>query len=135
MMLFIAVSLLILYTILISSTKKISFDNVCDIINGLAFLILIQEIIYYVINPAHLATKKINFGWGISNNIAIMLLLTLPFSFYKAATRPNNSKFIFLIFTALQYIGIIFTFSRGCIFFGFIESIALIIINYKYFKR
>ncbi len=69
------------------------------------------EDIYYIIE-----NKVINVGWGISNNMAFVLSMFLPVTFYKVLNSRYYLAFLALAF--IQYTGIVFTLSRGNILFG-----------------
>lgn len=75
-----------------------------------------------------LSKDAINLGWGISNNIASLLLLTMPFSAYLS----TKSKVWYLYVAAffIQLVAIVLTLSRGCVLFAFFGTPACLIYAY-----
>ena len=134
MMLAINTILLFVYTLFISKVKDVDFNLTSSIINTLSLIIISQVFIYYIFNPLNISTKTLNLGYGISNNIALLLLLTMPYSFYKATTYSNYKRYLYLIYTGIQYLVILISYSKGCIAIGFIGLLIMIILGFKYFK-
>jgi hypothetical protein len=65
-----------------------SFINLARIITYLGIFILLQMITYYVIQENvidSLLSKGIKVGWGVTNNIGLILLFT--FSFYSISSN------------------------------------------------
>lgn len=60
--------------------------------------------------------KELQLGWGGSNNVAPMLSLTLPASFYYAIKKKGYG-FLFVILAIFQYMLILSTSCRGTILF------------------
>lgn len=93
-------------------------------------LITIQIIIYYIrlnVPPTEWAGVNVDLGWGISNNIATLLVLTAPLAFYFAADKKY--VFCYLACGIFQYIGLFLTFSRGGILFGVIVMLAVVVFS------
>lgn len=63
----------------------------------------------------------IHLGWGIDNNVATLLLLTAPFTFYLA-TKEQKLTWLYTFFGLLQYAVIVLTFSRGGILFAILTA-------------
>ena len=57
---------------------------------------------------------QINLGWGISNNIGSILLLTVAMTFYLAV-KDDKYVILYTILAYLQYISVFFSMSRGSI--------------------
>ncbi len=53
-----------------------------------------------------------NVGWGISNQVAIMLLFLLPFSAYHAIHYPKT-RLLSLLYVVIQSLALVLTLSRG----------------------
>ena len=62
-----------------------------------------------------LLSKGVAVGWGISNNIGLILLFTIPFTFYLAITNKTGKTMAYTFISFCQMITIIFTYSRGSI--------------------
>lgn len=61
-------------------------------------------------------------GWGISNNIAAMIVLTIPFAFYLACTKKNSA--LYLSIASFFMVGTILTLSRASFLVGIVIYIA-----------
>ena len=57
---------------------------------------------------------QINVGWGISNNIGAILLLTVAMTFYLAV-KDEKLTILYIALAYLQYVAIYFSMSRGSI--------------------
>ena len=82
----------------------------------LGFAVLFEIAVWYIradVPPAEWGQQYRNFGWGIENNAATILSLSAPMCFYLA-TRYRNGG-IYALCGVAQYVGIILTYSRGCI--------------------
>lgn len=94
-------------------------DTVLNSFIAVAVILLLQIMVYYLRQDdvlQSLIRKSITAGWGISNNIAFVLSMLLPVIFYKAL---SSKIFIpFLVLACLDFLGIIFTMSRGNIIIG-----------------
>lgn len=81
-----------------------------------AISLLFEEIMVYATTEnLLLANGAINrtifkMGWGMYNNLSCLMLLCLPFPLYLAANKKFG--FLYLIFSLIFAIGIIFTLSR-----------------------
>ncbi|MDD4002794.1 MAG: O-antigen ligase family protein, partial [Clostridia bacterium] len=97
-----------------------------------AIVSLLQILIFYIRAEDFMYAvthKTLNLGWGISNNVAVVLSMFLPITFY----RILKSKYylLYIVFAFAQLIGILFTLSRGNILFSaaaFVAFFALLII-------
>lgn len=99
---------------------------------AVTIILLLQIAIYYISADDFFITinyKTLNVGWGISNNIAFVLSMLLPVTFFMAIT--TKSKVFFIVLAFLQYIGILFTLSRGNIIFGGLAFAVFFIIALK----
>lgn len=122
------------YSFFVSTGKKEDFKTISTVINCLAILLIFQEITYFIIHP-DFSIKALNVGWGISNNIALILLFTLPFSLYMAIKEKSRIRYAYLLFIIVEFILIILTYSRGGIIISIFEVITLFIIGFLAFKK
>ncbi len=126
--------IIVLYIFMISSSKKKSFSEISLIFTCLGVLLSLQTITFFIFSndlSYHLAYKQLDVGWGISNNIALILLMTAPFTVYLIFTKNKTQSIIFSILAFLQIFSLIFTFSRGAILALFIEIIIFMIMAIK----
>ncbi|MEG1986287.1 MAG: O-antigen ligase family protein [Clostridia bacterium] len=92
-------------------------EYLCSFLLVLGFLMTIQTFSYYIMTDDALLAmraKSIHLGWGCSNNIGSILCFTIPACAYYA-TKGGFKCLLAIIFTALQTIALILTFSRGAI--------------------
>lgn len=122
------------YSFFVSTGKKEDFKTISTIMNCLAILLIFQEITYFIIHP-NFSIKALNVGWGISNNIALILLFTLPFSLYMAIMEKGKIRYAYQLFIFIEFILIILTYSRGGIIISLFEIITLFIIGFLAFKK
>lgn len=87
-------------------------------------LLLCAEIIgHYVLHRIPIASwgkEWIDLGWGIDNNVATLLLITAPFTFYLAT--QEKMTWMYVVLGLLQYAVICLTFSRGGILFAIVTA-------------
>lgn len=108
---------IVLYVFL-SSTIKISYENIARLMTYLGIILVMQSVSYYMVKPggiSNLFSKGMNVGWGISNNVALILLFTSPFTLYLAISNEKKKCITYLLITILQFIIIVMTYSRGAI--------------------
>ena len=118
------------YIFLVSTTKPINFNDICYLMISLSIILLLQTYTFYFLEGNLFETfshKNLDVGWGISNNVALMLLSCMPFSFYLIF--KNKQRILMIIIFFLQFTGILFSYSRGCIFFAILGSICFLIIS------
>ncbi len=109
------VGLVILY-ILLSSTIKIKYEELAKLITCLGIILVVQCLGYYLTRHGGIDAafeKKMTVGWGISNNVALILLFTSPFTLYLAMTYEKKKCAFYFLLTILQFVAIISTYSRG----------------------
>ena len=115
-MLFVVIMFVIVYIYFTSTSEKIEFENIAFMITVLGVFISLQGVIFYLTheNLMEIITEKVmNVGWGSTNNIALMLLLTFPFTFYLYINANKSNVIPYLFSLILQAIIFIFTYSRG----------------------
>lgn len=113
-----AIGVAITYLYFSLSKNTFDFTKVAHIINALGVFLVLQVITYYYISEDTmdaLFTKSLDVGWGISNNVALMLLLTMPFTMYLAITNKHIKQFAFYFIFTLEFLAILFSYSRGAI--------------------
>ena len=112
-----AVGLLAIYVLFVSMVD-IKFRTLAHLINYLGILLCLEVVasINHAADPLDfLIYKNIGVGWGISNNIAIIMLMTFPMSAYLAV-KSKGAKVALYTFTGYaQIMTIILTYSRGAI--------------------
>lgn len=111
------IGFVILY-IFLSSAIQIQYEELARLITYLGLILVIQCICYGLVQPegfVALFTKKLTVGWGISNNVALMLLFTSPFTLYLALISEQKKCVFYFLGTVLQWITIVLTYSRGAI--------------------
>ena len=64
----------------------------------------------------YIAVIKVFSGWGMNNNIAGVLICTIPCAFYLAATK--ESPFLYVFCATIIYIAAVFTSSRNGVLVG-----------------
>lgn len=108
---------IVLYVFL-SSTIKISYENIARLMTYLGIILVMESMSYYIVKPggiSNLFSKGMNVGWGISNNVALILLFTSPFTLYLAISNEKKKCITYLLITILQFLIIVMTYSRGAI--------------------
>lgn len=116
--------ILVLYFLLyMHVTPKKNFDISLYIGNALLYagLVLCAELIVYSFRTEvfsadfeqlkAIAGSAMNVGWGIGNNVATLLLITAPMTFYLS-TR-SKFPYVYILAGLLQYFCIFLTWSRG----------------------
>lgn len=138
LMFFIVIIFLVTYVFFISSSKKVEFTNIAFLITLLGVFISCQTIIYYLFDCnliEAIELKLVKVGWGISNNIALMLLMTIPFTWYLCM-KTNKYEFLFyLALLLIQSIVMIFTFSRGGIASFIVEVLTILILSFVLLRK
>lgn len=103
------------YVLAFSSTKKVNKLYVSKIFMAIGLLLCVQTVWYYLtVSDISFAiqAKTLDLGWGRSNNIAAMLMLTIPMTLYGYA-KSKSIKYILAVIA--EYAGVLLTLSRGCI--------------------
>ncbi|MFA5765375.1 MAG: O-antigen ligase family protein [Bacilli bacterium] len=129
-----ALGLLFFYTFF-ATTTKIKFVDLARIVTYLGVFILLQVITYYLTQENildSLLAKEVAVGWGVTNNIGLILLFTFPFSFYLAITNKGIKTSLYTFLSFCQMITIVFTYSRGSIIAMILGLIFLLPVSIKY---
>ena len=112
-----AAGLIIIYIIFVSGTD-VDFRMLCHLMNCLGLLLSLQVIAsFYFLEDyfSFLINKIIDVGWGISNNIAIMLLISIPCSIYLAIKSTYLKTAFYTVVAYLQTVIVVLTYSRGAV--------------------
>ncbi len=123
-------ALLMGYAFFNSALKKNNFEYLAITIHALSLILMAQIFTFYFTQEniiQALSKKSLNVGWGMNNNVAAMLLLTLPFTAYLSTKRVKFKSFFYIFFTVLEAVAIILTYSRGSIIALVIIAIPLLI--------
>ncbi len=127
---------LLLYC-MIASSSQVDFKVIARLFTYLGIFLICQLAVYFFSQEDILAgflSKNSNVGWGVSNNVALMLLFTFPFTFYLAMQAKNAKTIIYSILAFVQMFGIVVTYSRGSIFsllIGLIVFLPFVIVKAK----
>ena len=127
----VGLSLLIVfvYMFIVTYLDKHDFSEIAHIMVALSIMLIIQTFAYQLImhRGELFSVKDAEYGWGGTNNLALMLLLCLPFLIYFTI---NSKTFMAPIATALVAFTcstIILNYSRGAMFvMAFMLPICLI---------
>lgn len=120
--------------IFLTSHRKVEFKELAYIFTFLAIYISLQCFVCILTQPdprMGLLKKCIDLGWGVANNVGMILLMILPFSFYLSHIENGTKKIIFTFVSYLIILTIYFTYSRGAIVSLVLELVGLLI--YRYF--
>ena len=125
-----SIGILVVYVIF-SSGVDVNYRGVCHLVNNLGVLLCLEVMasINHAADPlSFLIYKNIDVGWGISNNIAIMLLMTFPTSAYLATTSKGGKVVLYTFSGFAQIMTIVLTYSRGAIAALILGGVATIVI-------
>jgi len=128
----IVTALLVLFVYL-HSINSISFLDFSWIMFALSLFISLQCVSYLFSyhNITELLTDKgLNVGWGVSNNVATIMILLVPFTAYLIFHYQRWKSMFFAILVIPQSIAVIFTYSRGGIFAYILMLIAVFIYGF-----
>ena len=128
---FSGLGLLLLIVFFTSTIKNITFKRISFLMIIFSAFIQIQGYIALPFNANFNLTllngRNVNVGWGICNNIDLILATTLPFSLYNIFnTKKLDKTFIFnLVFPLITLSSIIIFMSKGCVVICSIISIII----------
>ena len=129
-----AVVLILYYYYFRTYVPSVKFHDIAWIFCALSGILIFQELIYYISSgniAIALSQKKLFLGWGRGNNLALILLFTLPFALYYLYQAKNKKQSILAtIHLMFQLTGIFVSYSRGSIL---IITIAMILIIFLHF--
>ena len=97
----------------------------------MGLVLVAQYVVFYYRNPKLLQAvgNPTDLGWGISNNVATLLLLSIPACFYLAVKSKIGVGY--LLCAVLQYVALLLTWSRGGILVGVVLLSVLLIYGIK----
>lgn len=124
------IGLLVLF-IYLQSTCSISFLDLAKIMFTLGMFITMQCFAYLFTGNSIaqvLSYKGMDLGWGISNNVATIMALVTPFTFYLVLHYQKWKSLLFAILFIPQAIATIFTYSRG----GIAAFVLMAVVTYAY---
>lgn len=133
----IVTALLVLFVYL-HSINSITFLDFSWIMFALGLYISMQCAAYLFTNHNFteiLSKKDLNVGWGISNNIATIMILLVPFTAYLIFHYQKWKTLFFAISVIPQSIAVIFTYSRGGLFAYILMLIAVFIYGFFVVKE
>lgn len=123
------VAFLSLYS-LIASSSRVEINEIARLFTYLGVFLSFQTIICFLLTEESVffffIIKGVNVGWGINNNVALMLLLTFPFTLYLAMNNKNFKTIIYTLIAFFQILSIFLTCSRGAIISFMVGSILLV---------
>lgn len=118
----------------LSSSVKVEFEKFSLLMTYLGLYFVFQLLTYYLVQDSiieALSQKLSKVGWGISNNIALMLLVTIPFTTYLCYINKEKKCLLFYILAIIQMTAVVLTYSRGALVAMFVGIIFMIIIGIK----
>lgn len=140
-LLFAIVGFLFIILFFTSTIENVSFAKICNLIILFSIFIQLQGYISLPFNAnfdiSMINGRMVDVGWGICNNIDLILSTTLPFSLYFVFKYKTFNKNIALalIFPLITLSSIIIFKSKGCIIFSsfiiLVTYLTLIIYLYK----
>lgn len=128
LLLVIGIALIVVY-VFFSSTAKPSFYDLAFVMNLLGMFLILQVGVYGLTHiDKFLLGKTIETGWASnSNNIAMMLLFTFPFTFYLGYKNEKWNKWFYYGLSYLTLVTIIISYSRGSIASAFVSYLVMAI--------
>lgn len=114
--------ILFAYSFIVSYLKKSYFDELVQIMLALGMLVAFQAFSQQLLlhRDSIFGEKTVDVGWGISNNVAMILLLCIPFGIYKCSESKWIKNFLYLCIVCFLSVVIVLTFSKGSILIALI---------------
>lgn len=104
--------------------KNLDFPKyICKTALVLAMIVCVQLITLFLRSEDALGdilSKTIYLGWGVSNSIGCLFLITIPLTFYL--TLRSKYSFVFVILAIIQFVMLVLTGSRGALLVGCIVT-------------
>ena len=136
----IGVIIVFVYMFIVTYLDKHDFSEIAHIMMALSIMLVVQTFAYQFVlyRDAIFTMKSAEYGWGGTNNLALMLLLCLPFSIYFKINSKSITAPIATVVVALSCATIILNYSRGatlvmalmlpiCLLYAFIKSKAKLV--------
>ena len=137
-LLFASCGLLALLIFFNSTVKKPDFKYICDmlvifgvflVIQGLMAVLIRVDFILELVNG-----RKVNVGWGMCNNIGVVLLLIVPIPFYYIFKDYSIKSFIIGLIAPLLFLyAIVFFMSKGSVMMAAAGVFGFYLIAFIYF--
>ena len=115
----------VIYIFIVCSVKKDIKEELAMSMEGLSILLSLEGILSIL----RIASTTGNFrdiytlGWGICNEAGIMLILALPFTFYRLYKNFLKKECLYDLFVLiLSMVGVLVTLSRGAYMFALAEG-------------
>ena len=126
--------IVLVYMYIVTYLDRHQFVEICHIMLGVSFVLTSQTVLFqYIINRYSMFLfKNADYGWGCTNNLALMCLLAIPFLVYLTINSKTFIASIASCFTALDCLAIMLNFSRGATFVMFL--IVPVCIVYAFIK-
>ncbi len=127
-------AIVFIYLYIVTYLEKHSFKELCHIMIAFSLIMIMQTLFYQLLmhKDAMFLNKDAHYGWGCTNNLAIMMLLTFPFTIYLTIDVKRPLVPFFILFFGAQMLTIMLNYSRGAIFVSFI--MAPICVVYAFIK-
>ena len=112
-------AIIIIYVLSVNFIDKERKKYIAKIFLYVAAAVMSEMLFYYLTVPdvnEAFRLKSIDLGWGISNNIAVYLIISAPMILYLSVN--NRFSWIYMLLSLITCTGIVFTLSRGCILFA-----------------
>lgn len=127
LLLLISIAFIFIY-IFFTSTTNCDFSEISLVCSMLGILLIMETVVSIIINPDTLFKKVMNVGWGISNNIAMIMLFIYPFTVYLGLKSKKIPSFLWFALSVVELVVIIISYSRGAIFAAFVSYLIFTII-------
>ncbi len=106
------------YIFITSYFQKNYFNELCHLMIALGFIMVFESFAQQILmHPGNMFWEKtILLGWGLSNNVAMILLMCSPFVMYKCTESKGFKNLIYLLILILFICTLVLTYSRGSLF-------------------
>lgn len=130
-------ALALVFFIFYGDYQQESFQNIAFLFCILGVLLALQISSYYFCTGfENLTQKKLHVGWGVGNNIAMLSLMCIPFTYYSGLYSGQLKKMmLYEAILLLQIFSLLFTYSRGCIGILAVFCLFLFIFTIIHFKK
>lgn len=105
------------YSFIVTYLKKHEFNDVAHMMLALGLILIFEALAqqFLLYRDTMFQDKTIVVGWGISNNIALLLLLCTPFVMFLASKAKGLLNFVYLGIVLLFSAFLLLTYSRGAL--------------------
>lgn len=118
----ISIAIVFIYIYLVTYLEKHSFRELCHVMIAFSMIMILQTLFFQLLlrRGAMFLTKDAEYGWGCTNNLATMMMLTFPFTIYLTIDARRPIVPFLVIFLGLQALTVLLNYSRGALFAGLI---------------